>query len=74
MYYASVDKREDGIYTSSSRSVGIVGFGDSIQEAEKISETAISSVESDKLFYRKDIGKPELIQKRIDHMNQLRSQ
>ncbi|MFH1424649.1 MAG: phosphoribosylamine--glycine ligase [archaeon] len=72
LYYASVDLKDGELYTSTSRSFGITGFADTIEEAEKIAESAISSVQCDKLFYRPDIGKPELVQKRIDHMKELR--
>jgi len=72
LYYASVDQREDGIYTSASRSFGITGISDTLEEAERISEGAINTVECEKLFYRPDIGKPEVIQKRISHMKEVR--
>ena len=38
---------------------------------ETIAENEIISIEGP-LFHRKDIGKKELIQKRIDHMKSLR--
>jgi len=72
LYYASVDERDHKLYTSASRSFGIVGIADSIEEAEEIAEKAISTVQCDKLFYRKDIGKRELIEKRVEHMQELR--
>jgi phosphoribosylamine--glycine ligase len=72
LYYASVDERDHKLYTSTSRSFGIVGIADSIEEAEEIAERGISTVQCDKLFYRKDIGKRELIEKRIEHMRELR--
>ncbi len=72
LYYASVDAREDGIYTSTSRTLGIVGIADSIEEAEKIAEAGVQKVKTDALFYRRDIGTRELIQKRIEHMRKLR--
>jgi len=71
LYYASIDQRPDGIYTSKSRSFGIVGFGKNIESAEQVAEQAVSFVKCDKLFYRPDIGKPEVVQKRIDHMKEL---
>jgi phosphoribosylamine--glycine ligase len=71
MYYASVDEREDGIYMSGSRALAFVGIADTISEAEKTAASALSSV-SGKVFYRDDIGTDALIQKRIDHMKELR--
>lgn len=72
MYYGSVDAREDGIYLSSSRALAFVGIADSLEEAEKLAEQGASSVKGP-VFYRKDIGTKELIQKRVDLMKSLRS-
>jgi phosphoribosylamine--glycine ligase len=71
IYYASVDKKEDGLYMSSSRAIGFVGIHPNIEEAEVIAENAVSSVKGP-VFHREDIGTKELIQKRIDHMKELR--
>lgn len=71
LYYASVDEREDGIYMSGSRALAFVGIADTISEAEKSAASALSSVRG-KTFYRDDIGTDTLIQKRIDHMKELR--
>lgn len=72
LYYASVDEKEDGIYMSGSRALAFVGIADTIREAEKIAASALSSV-SGKVFYRDDIGTDALIQKRVDHMKDLRA-
>ncbi len=74
LYYASVDERDDGIYTTTSRSFAVVGVADSITEAEEIAEDAISKAGEDGLRVRHDIGKPDLIQQRIDHMATLRDE
>jgi phosphoribosylamine--glycine ligase len=74
LYYASVDERDDGIYTTTSRSFAVVGVADSITEAEEIAEDAISAAGEEGLRVRHDIGKPELVQKRIDHMAELRGE
>jgi phosphoribosylamine--glycine ligase len=71
LYYASVDERDDGIYMSGSRALAFVGIADTISEAEKIAASALSSV-SGKVFYRDDIGTDALIQKRVNHMKDLR--
>ncbi len=44
LYYASVDERDDGIYTTTSRSFALVGLADSITEAEAIAEDASQSL------------------------------
>jgi phosphoribosylamine--glycine ligase len=73
LFYASVDKRDDEIYTTSSRSLAVVGVEDSIFEAEKIAERALSHVKGN-VFMRHDIGKKDLIEKRIKHMKELRGE
>jgi len=73
LYYAAVNEVDGKIYTSSSRTAGIVGISDTIENAERIAESAIGFVKG-KLFYRKDIGTKALIQKRIDHMRDIRGQ
>lgn len=70
-YYASVDQKDDGLYLSGSRAIAFVGIAGSLGEAEKLAESAVSSV-SGPVFYRQDIGTAKLIQKRIDHMKILR--
>lgn len=71
LYYASVDAREDGLYLSSSRALAFVGIGDSLAEAERAASSALDSV-SGPVFYRRDIGTAELIQKRVEHIKELR--
>lgn len=66
-YYASVNARDAAIYTSRSRTMGILGVADSLEEAEQIAETAVGHVEGN-LFHRKDVGTRALLQKRVDHM------
>jgi phosphoribosylamine--glycine ligase len=72
LYYASVDEREDGIYTTTSRSFAVVGVAETITDAEQIADAAIREAGEDGLRVRHDIGKPDLVQSRIDHMNELR--
>ena len=74
LYYASVDERDDGIYTTTSRSFAVVGLADSITEAEEIAEDALAVAGDEGLHMRHDIGKPDLVQQRIDHMNELRGE
>jgi len=71
LFYASVDAREDGIYTTTSRSFAVVGVDDTITEAEQIAEAALAAA-GEGLRVRHDIGKPDLVQRRIDHMNEIR--
>ncbi|QAU11839.1 phosphoribosylamine--glycine ligase [Halorubrum sp. BOL3-1] len=71
LYYASVDEREDGLYTTTSRSFAVVGRGDSIAAAETRAEDALSAA-GDGLRIRHDVGKADLVERRIEHMDDLR--
>ena len=55
IFYAAVKQKDDGIYTTSSRAVGIVGIGDTIEASEKIAEEACKHI-SGNLYHRKDVG------------------
>ncbi|WP_302080845.1 phosphoribosylamine--glycine ligase [Salinibaculum rarum] len=74
LFYASVDEREDGIYTTTSRSFAVVGVADTITDAEEIAEGALAVAGEEGLRIRHDIGKPDLVQQRIDHMAELRGE
>ncbi|WP_339103790.1 phosphoribosylamine--glycine ligase [Haloterrigena salinisoli] len=74
LFYASVDERDDGIYTTTSRAFALVGVADSIEEAEKIAEDALEVAGDEGLHVRHDIGKPDLVQQRIDHVNEIRGE
>jgi len=70
LFYASVDARADGLYTTTSRAFAVVGVDETITDAEAIADAALSAV--DGLRVREDIGKPSLVQRRIDHVERLR--
>ena len=70
VFYAAVSKEDDGIHLSSSRALGIVASGDSIEEAEKIAEEACSFVKGN-VYHRRDVGTTALVQKRVDHMKEI---
>lgn len=71
LYYSSVDKREDGLYMTTSRAIGVVGIDDTLGKAEKKAEQAISAIKGP-VAHRPDIGTSELIQKRVAHMKAVR--
>lgn len=72
LFYASVNKGNAFIQTTSSRSLAVVGISDTLSSAENICEEALTHVKGDHIFIRHDIGTPELIEKRVKHMNELR--
>ncbi|MUW14915.1 phosphoribosylamine--glycine ligase [Halorubrum sp. CBA1125] len=71
LFYASVDERDDGLYTTTSRSFAVVGRGDSIAAAEAEAEAALSAA-GDRVRIRHDIGTASLVERRIAHMDELR--
>jgi phosphoribosylamine--glycine ligase len=71
VYYAAVNEKDGKVYSSSSRALGIVSVGETIEEAEKICEEATKYVKGD-LYHRRDVGTSDLIQKRINHMEELK--
>ena len=71
LFFASVDYKNECLIEAGSRTVAVVGIANSISEAETIAENEISRVKGP-LFHRSDIGKKDVIQKRIDHMKSLK--
>lgn len=71
LYYSSVDQRPDGLYMSTSRAIGVVGIAPTIEEAERIAENAIGAVKGP-VAHRPDIGTKPLLEKRVQHMKQIR--
>lgn len=71
LYYSSVDKRDDGLYMTTSRAIGVVGIADTLAEAEKMAEGAIGAIQGP-IDHRPDIGTQALIDKRIQHMQRIR--
>ena len=71
LYYASVDERDDGLYTTTSRSFAVVGRGASIEAAETEASVALAAA-GDRVRIREDIGTQALLDQRVTHMRELR--
>jgi phosphoribosylamine---glycine ligase len=71
LYLGAVDMKDGRLTATGSRTVGIVGTGDSIAKAEKTCERIASRVPG-RFFYRYDIGSAALVKKRVEHMKKLR--
>ncbi|MEI7590674.1 MAG: phosphoribosylglycinamide synthetase C domain-containing protein, partial [Deltaproteobacteria bacterium] len=71
LYYASVEEKEDGIYMSSSRAIGVVGISASIEEAQIIAQQGVEAIGGE-VAHRNDIGTTELIERRITHMQTIK--
>jgi len=74
LFYASVDAREDGVFTTTSRSFAVVGLGADIETAEERAEAALATVGESGLRVRHDIGTRDLVRRRIDHVRRLRGE
>jgi phosphoribosylamine---glycine ligase len=71
LFYANVELNNGELQTLSSRTLAFVGRADTLDEAEKIAESAASSVGGD-VSHRRDIGTEALLLKRIEHMKEIR--
>jgi len=70
LYYSSVDKREDGLYMTTSRAIGVVGIADRLEDAERMAENAVQAIRGP-VDHRPDIGTQPLIAKRVRHMHEI---
>jgi phosphoribosylamine--glycine ligase len=71
VYYANVNVVDGKIMTGTSRSVGIVGMGETIEEANNNCEKALSYVRGEAISVRHDIGTLALIQKKTERMKKI---
>jgi phosphoribosylamine--glycine ligase len=71
LYYAAVNEEAGQIFTTTSRSVGVVGVADRIHDAERTCEEAISHISGEHIYHRRDIGTAGLIEKKLARMKEL---
>ena len=66
IYFGDISEDDDGVLRlGGSRTAGIVGIGDTIEEAQKVALGICEKVEGPVRF-RKDIGTGELIRKKME--------
>lgn len=73
VFYAAVNQKNGDILTTGSRALAVVTAAETIDEAEERCEKATQYIQGD-LYHRTDVGTRKLIQKRIDHMNEIRGE
>jgi len=73
IYYASVNEKDGKVYTTTSRSVGIVGVSDTIADAELTVERALRHV-SGRIHVRHDIAKKDMLDAKVARMNKIRGE
>ncbi len=71
LYYAAVDERDGKIFTTTSRSLAVVGVADNLEKAEASSEEALAFI-GGSFYARRDIGKPEAIARKVEKMRRIR--
>ena len=72
IYPGSMEIRDGKNYALKSRAVGVLGIGNSIEEARQISQEGAKAICGGALWNRTDIATEQHIAKSIRHMEQLR--
>lgn len=72
LFYAAVNEEGGQILTSPSRAVAVVGIEGSIDAAERQCERALRFISGESIYVRHDIGKHEIIQRKVERMRALR--
>jgi phosphoribosylamine-glycine ligase len=72
IYPGSMEIRNGKTYTLKSRTVGVLGVGDTIEEARKISLDGIDAISGGALWNRTDIASKHHIDMCVSHLKQLR--
>jgi phosphoribosylamine--glycine ligase len=71
LYYANAVEKNGTLITQTSRTLALVGIGETLEDAERIAESAAREIHG-RVFHRTDIGTPEVLGRRIAHMKELR--
>ncbi len=72
IYPGSMEVRDGKNYALKSRAIGVLGIGDSIEEARLISQEGAQAITCGGLWNRTDIASQQHINKSIGHMEKLR--
>lgn len=72
VYPASMELRDGETYALKSRTVCVVGVGENIEEARKISTEGIKAIRGGALWHRTDIASKKHITRSVRHMEKLR--
>ncbi len=71
LYFAAVEAEDDVLRETGSRTAAVVGIAGNLNDAEEQAEHMVSAIKGP-LFHRTDIGTAALVQRRINHMRELR--
>lgn len=74
IYPASMELRDGQFYPLTSRTVAVLGIGNTLEDARELSIKGIKAIEGGALWNRQDIADPDHIRKSVNHMEELRRQ
>jgi phosphoribosylamine-glycine ligase len=72
VFLSAVDVKDGKLIATGSRTVAVVGTGDTISKAEVVCEQVLEQIPGP-FFHRTDIGTAAAITRRVDHMKRVRS-
>jgi phosphoribosylamine---glycine ligase len=74
-YYGSIEQIPSGtLATMNSRTLGILGEGPTLEQANAVCDAALRHVSGEALFVRRDIGSTALVESRVRHMAAVRQE
>jgi len=74
VYPGSMELRDGKTYPLKSRVVGVLGVGESVEEARQVSLEGINAIKGGALWNRSDVASKQTIEKSVRHMKKLRAQ
>jgi phosphoribosylamine--glycine ligase len=72
VYPGAMEIRDNEVYALKSRAVGVLGVGETIEEARNVSLEGAQAIKGGALWNRTDIASKQHIAKSVRHMEQLR--
>jgi len=72
VYPAAMEIRDSQVYALKSRAVGVLGVGETIEEARNVSLEGALAIKGDALWNRTDIASKQHIAQSVSHMERLR--
>ncbi len=72
VYPAAMENRDNKFYALKSRAVGVLGVGETIEEARQVSLEGAQAIKGGALWNRSDIASKQHIAQSISHMERLR--
>jgi phosphoribosylamine---glycine ligase len=73
VYPGSMELRSSETYALKSRVVGVLGVGETIQEAREVSLEGVKAIKGGALWNRTDVASKQGIAKSVRHMQRLRA-